>query len=87
MNRDILLKKIQDFYNNMSDEELRNKLETAGFEILNEKAGEISIEDYDYEEFSLPKTVTLNMGKKYKLSYSIENTWELANNSSLRNVG
>lgn len=91
MNKDLLAKKIEEFYNNMSDVELRDRLTSSGFKILDDQPGKVIIKDDDFEdskEFNLPITtkVSKNKRSKYRLNYRIEKNWEV-NDSLLRNVG
>ncbi|APA02816.1 hypothetical protein C7M22_03708 [Bacillus velezensis] len=58
MNTEEIRKKIQEYYNNLSREELINQLESSGFEVTDSKldSGNIILDDYD--EFTLKENLT-----------------------------
>ena len=87
LNKELLFKKIEAYYNNFSDEELKNKLINAGFEILdNQPEAFLISENEQIQEFHYPKPITNYTEHSYTVIIRNKNIWK-SSDKSLRNVG
>ena len=66
MNVEEQLKLLQEFYNSLTDDELKSRLEKAGFEIVEDVPGQIIVEDVpgqiileEQSQFTLPAEVVV----------------------------
>lgn len=85
MNKQEILKKLENFYNDMTDEQFKEHFEKTGLEVFQDESGELVLEDY--EEFELPNPIQIKRRSKskYNVGRITQKKWEM-DLSGLRKV-
>ncbi|KAB2332939.1 hypothetical protein [Bacillus mesophilum] len=75
MDKNEILKKLEMFYDEMSDEQFKKHFENSGLEVFNDEKASMVLEDYD--KFELPYPVKIKKKSTYNMGGEAQKKWEM----------